>query len=131
MDNFYTILLYIGAILLVGLIRSINKAGKKKSAANNRTFFVAEEEKKDEIFDFNSIFNFLPENPVLPKIEEKPRIFRRYSPVLPIQNEEDNSIKRDADTPVVPAEKEESFILGDFDLPAAIIYSEILQRPNY
>jgi len=131
MDNFYTILLYIGALVLIGLVKSINKAGKRKSVATNRTFSVVEETKAEENAGFNSIFNFLQEEPVLPKIEEKPRKNRAPSSALSVQNEAYKPIKKSSDTSVARAEKEETFILGTFDLPAAIVYSEILKRPDY
>jgi hypothetical protein len=130
MDNFYTILLYIGALLLIGLVKSISKAGKKKPAAN-RIFSAVEEKKEDVSADFKSIFDFLQDNPVLPKVEAKPPKIKKQLPALPIQNEADRVIKREAKGHVILAEKEDAFIFGDFDLPAAIVYSEILKRPNY
>ena len=132
MDNFYTILLYIGALLLIGLVKSISGAGKKKLAAvNQRSFSAVEEEKKEDSFDYDSIFDFLQENPVFPKTEAKPSKIKKPAQGLSVQNEGDRAIKRDADTAVSPTEKEGSFILGEFDLPAAIVYSEILKRPDY
>jgi len=132
MDNFYTILLYIGALLLIGLVKSISGAGKKKLAVvNQRAFSAVEEEKKEDSFDYDSIFDFLQENPVFPKTEAKPSKIKKSSPVLSVQNEGDRTLKRGYDTTVSPAEKEEPFIFGEFDLPAAIVYSEILKRPNY
>jgi hypothetical protein len=132
MDNFYTILLYVGALLLIGLVKSISGAGKKKPAvATNRSFSTVEEEKTEASFDFNSMLDFLQENPVLPKTETKPPKIKKPLPVLPIQNEEDRVIMKSADMSVTLAEKEASFIFGDFDLPAAVVYSEILKRPNY
>ena len=131
MDNFRTILLYIGALVLIGLVKSIGKAGKKKSVATNHPFSAVEETKKEENFDFDTMFNFLQDNPVSPKIEAKPKKNKKLSPVVVVQNEEDRYIKQASDTPVALAEKEESFIFGNFDLPAAIVYSEVLKRPDY
>jgi len=131
MDNFYTILLYIGAILLIGLFKSISKSRKKKPAAVNRTFSPIEEKKEDVPFDFNSVFGFLQENPVLPKTEAKPHKNRTPLSAVPVQNEQDRTMKRGSEMAISPPEKEGSFIFGEFDLPAAIVYSEILKRPNY
>jgi len=131
MDSFLTILLYIGALVLIGLVKSISKAGKKKPAVANRTFSAVEEKKEEESFDVNSFFNFLQEAPVLPKTEERPRKNKKLSPVLSVQNEAYKPIKKVEDTPVAHAEKEESFIFGNFNLPAAIVYSEVLKRPDY
>ena len=131
MDNFYTILLYIGAFLLVGLIKSISKAGKKKPAVVNNSFSAVEEEKRETPYDFDAIFNFLQENPVLPKNETKPRKQKKPSPAVTVQNEEVMIVKKGSDAPVTFAEKEDSFLFDDFDLPTAIVYSEILKRPNY
>ena len=130
MDNFYTILLYIGALLLIGLVKSINKASKKKSTVNH--FFSPVADKKEDVStDFSSIFDFLQENPILPKIETKPTKTKKPFTVLSVQSEEDRTIKKGAEQHTILSEKEETFIFGDFDLPAAIIYSEILKRPNY
>ena len=131
MDSFYTILLYIGALVLIGLVKSISKAGKKRPVATNRTFSAFEEAKEEENADFNSIFNFLQEEPVLPKIEKKPKKNRALSPALSVQNEAYKPIKTSSDTSATRAEKEETFIFGKFDLPAAIVYSEILKKPDY
>jgi len=132
MDNFYTILLYVGALLLIGLIKSISGAGKKKPAvAVPRSFSALEEEKQEEIFDYDSIFGFLQENSVSPKIETKISKNKKPSAVLSAQNERDRAMKKSVDTPVPPVEREGSFVFGEFDLPAAIVYSEILKRPNY
>ena len=131
MDSFLTILLYIGALVLIGLVKSISKAGKRRPVAINRTFSVVEETKEEEKLDFNSIFNFLQDEPVLPKNEGKPKKTKRLSPALSVQNEAYKPIKRVEDALVAHAEKEESFIFGDFNLPAAIVYSEVLKRPDY
>jgi len=131
MDSFYTILLYIGALVLIGLVKSISRAGKKKPVAPNRTFFAVEEKKEEEFFDVNTIFNFSQVEPVLPKTEAKPKKSKEPSPLLSIQNEAHKPLKKALDTHVALAEKEESFIFGKFDLPAAIVYSEILKRPDY
>jgi hypothetical protein len=131
MDNFYTILLYVGALLLIGLVKSISGAGKKKPAAVNRTFSAVEEKKEEVSYDFNSMLGFLQESSVLTKIEKKPQKIKKQLPVIPIQNEEDRTIKKDSETPATLVEKETSFIFEDFNLPAAIVYSEILKRPDY
>jgi hypothetical protein len=131
MDNFYTILLYVGALLLIGLVRSIGKAGKKKPATVNRSFSAVEEKKEEVSFDFHSIFDFVQETPVLPKTEAKPPKIKKSLPAVYVQNEEDIAIKRGSELSITLDEKEESFIFGDFNLPAAIVYSEILKRPNY
>jgi len=131
MDNFYTILLYIGAFLLIGLIKSINKAGKKKPAAVNNSFSDVEEKKKEAPYDFDAIFNFLQENPVSPKTEAKPRKQKKSLPAVTVQNEAVMAVEKGSDVPVTFAEKEETFVFEDFDLPTAIVYSEILKRPNY
>ena len=131
MDNFYTILLYIGAFLLVGLIKSISKAGKKKPAVVNNSFSAVEEEKKEPPYDFESIFNFLQETPVLPKTETKPRKTKKPIPAVTVQNEEVITMEKRSDLPITFAEEEKPFVFGDFDLPTAIVYSEILKRPNY
>jgi hypothetical protein len=132
MDNFYTILLYVGALLLIGLVKSISRAGKKNPApVANRSFSTVEEEKTEVPYDFNSMLDFLQENPVLPKTEVKPPKIKKPPPVLPIQDEEDRVIKKSAEMSTKIDKKETSFIFGDFDLPAAVVYSEILKRPNY
>ena len=131
MDNFYTILLYIGALLLIGLIKSISGAGKKKTAAINHSFSPIEEKKEDGPYDFNTIFDFLQETPVLPKNEAKPQKIKTSPPPLHVQNERDRAMKKGSDIADSFDEKEEPFIFGKFDLPAAIVYSEILKRPNY
>ena len=132
MDSFYTILLYIGAIVLIGLVKSISKAGKKKPAVVNQHTFSAVEEKKDEEFvDINSFLNFLQENSISPKIDAKPKKSRKPLLVVPVQNEQNMPIETSSDSPIFRSEKDKSFIFGEFDLPAAIVYSEILKRPNY
>ncbi|MCL2510636.1 MAG: hypothetical protein FWF09_01155 [Bacteroidales bacterium] len=132
MDNFYTILLYIGALLLIGLFKSISKAGKKKPvAAISHTFLPVEEEKEEHSFDYDSIFDFLQENSILTKNEVKSQKNKKPPSPLPVQNEQDRAIKKALEAPVIVAEKEPSFVFGNFDLPAAIVYSEILKRPDY
>jgi hypothetical protein len=132
MDSFYTILLYVGALLLIGLVKSISRAGKKKPAVvANRSFSAVEEEKEEVPYDFNSMLGFLQESPVLAKTEVKPPKIKKQLSVLSVQNEEDRAMKKRTDTPVTFAEKETSFVFGDFDLPTAIVYSEILKKPDY
>jgi hypothetical protein len=130
MDNFYTILLYVGALLLIGLVKSISRAGKKKPATQH--FFSTAEEKNEEVpADFNSVFDFLQSNPILPKIETKPPKRTKPIPVLSVQNEEDKAGKKAFEPHITLAEKEGTFIFEGFDLPTAIVYSEILKRPDY
>ena len=131
MDNFYTILLYVGALLLIGLVKSIGKAGKKKQALANRPFYAVEEKKEEDSVDFNSIFSFLQESSVLPKNETIPPKTKQQPPVIPLYNEGDRSTKDIVEKPVISVKKEGTFVLDDFDLPTAIVYSEILKRPDY
>ena len=131
MDGILTILLYVGALVLIGLIKSISKAGKKKPIPVISAFSTVEEEKEDDIFNSRSFFDFLQENPVPPPIEIKPKKNKEPQPFLNPQNEGGRSTKTPLNTHITSAEKEESFIFGEFNLPAAIVYSEILKRPDY
>ena len=132
MDNFYTILLYVGVLLLVGLVKSISKTGKKKPVVvANRSFSAVEEKKEETSFDFNSMLSFLQESPVLPKIETIPPKTNKQLPAIPLYNEGDRSTKDIVEKPVISVKKEGTFVLDDFDLPTAIVYSEILKRPDY
>jgi hypothetical protein len=131
MDSIFTILLYVGALVLIGLVKSIGKAGKKKSAMATPMFSVVEEEKREESFDFNSIFNFLQENPVSPQNEVKPRKIKEAKSIVSAHSERDMLVKKSSDTHIALAERDDFFIFGDFNLPAAIVYSEILKRPDY
>ena len=131
MDNFFTILLYVGALILIGLIKSISKAGKKKPIATNHISAAIKEEKQADGFDIDFPFDFLQENPTLQKAEAKQKKITAPLPVVSIQNEENKPIKKTSDTLVSPTEREELFIFGDFNLPTAIVYSEILKKRDY
>jgi len=130
MDGILTILLYVGALVLIGLVKSISKAGKKKSPVVP-VFSADEEEKEEYFFNSRSIFDYLQENPVPSPIETQPTKTNEPQPFLSTQNEGGRSTKTIPDTHVAAAEKRGGFIFGEFNLPAAIVYSEILKRPDY
>jgi len=130
MDGIFTILLYVGALVLIGLVKSISKSGKKKPNISP-IFSAVEEEKTEDFFNPRTIFDFLQENSSPPPIEKEHLKTKSIDPFLNPQNEGGRSTKVNPDSPISLAEKESSFIFGDFNLPAAIVYSEILKRPDY
>lgn len=126
MDSLVTILIYVGAFILISVAKSISSSAKKKEGQRAHQTRYSEEEylpEQDSQFESgdDGYAQFLRKMDIGMPYGKSDELFEEGQRVFLSGEEEKSSYSED----------ETEFILGDFDLKSAIVYSEILKRSDY
>lgn len=126
MDSLITILIYVGAFILIAVAKSIGGSAKKKGRPghSHSEYAGATDATGDDLpyqKETDDYARYLQNiDTAMPHIEAD-YLFEEGERVFLAGTEEKGRYP----------EEETGFILDDFDLKSAIIYSEILKRPDY
>lgn len=127
-SNIITILVYIGILLLVGVAKSIGRAGKNKNkpAAQPEVRRLLTPE-QDAPPQFSSQQR---DNSVVNRAEKSAGNINAVAERNMMAGDFYKEINAPANAPSHEGGEKE-FVLEEFDLRSAIIYSEIFRRPDY
>lgn len=126
MDSFVTILIYVGAFVLISVAKSISGSAKKKERQNvPQTIYSEDDYHSEQDFSYKKEADDYAQ--YLQKIDTSmPHIEADY-----LFEEGERVFRSEVEEKNYYSEDEAEFILDDFDLKSAIIYSAILNRPDY
>ncbi|MDR0363789.1 MAG: hypothetical protein LBH92_02030 [Bacteroidales bacterium] len=124
MDSFFTILIYVGVFILIALAKSIGGAKKKNRAIPEKEYAEVDDTNYQKDYEMEQARNRHLSS------QKISNAFFHFAPITPLETKEqkvpvDNVVEEEL------YEEQEASILDDFDLKSAVVYSEILNRPDY